>query len=117
MSNPTVGTLRMSNGLEILDCNPAFLWSSDSRYLAVPQWIHRFGLFLRQRLLMVDVDSNSEWASRFTHWLLEPRGFADSRLEIWVSSSFRITWQRKKPIVLVLPYALEDFVQLPDFAR
>jgi hypothetical protein len=50
MSNPTVGTLRTSGGLELTKCNPAFIWSDDSRYLAVPRWCRRFGLFLRQRL-------------------------------------------------------------------
>jgi hypothetical protein len=32
MSNPTVGTLRLSSGLQLDRCNPAFLWSDDSRY-------------------------------------------------------------------------------------
>src|SRR5215217_5675959 len=65
MSNPTVGTLTTSNGLELPHCNPAFIWSDDSRYLAVPQWHRRFGLFLRQRLAIVDVVARTVYVSRF----------------------------------------------------
>ncbi len=34
MGNPTSGTLRLSTGLELECCNPSFIWSDDSRYLA-----------------------------------------------------------------------------------
>ncbi len=59
MSNPTVGTLQLPEGLELRRCNPAFIWADDSRYLAVPQWIRHFGLFLRQRLVIIDIHTHS----------------------------------------------------------
>lgn len=117
MSNPTVGTLRMSDGFELQKCNPAFTWSNDSRYLAVPQWIRRFGLFLRQRLVIVDVNSEVVFASRFTYWLLQPRKFVDGRLEVAISSSIGITWEREQPLVLDVPKVLKDFVRLSTSHR
>ena len=41
MGNPTCGTLRLSTGLELERCNPSFIWSDDSRYLAVPRYFNR----------------------------------------------------------------------------
>src|SRR5439155_18064411 len=55
MGNPTYGTLCLSAGLRLERCNPSFLWSTDSCYLAVPQFFRRFGLFRLQRLLVIDV--------------------------------------------------------------
>jgi hypothetical protein len=52
MGNPTFGTLRLSVGLELERCNPSFIWSEDSRYLAVPRYIYRLGLFRRQRMII-----------------------------------------------------------------
>ena len=109
MSNPTVGTLQFSTGLELQRCNPAFIWSADSRYLAAPQWIRRFGLFLRQRLLVVDTQTNTVFASRFTYWLLQPRQFCDRKLELVVSSSAGVSWMREAPVVLQIPDALDGF--------
>ncbi|MBX7104595.1 MAG: hypothetical protein K1X57_10975 [Gemmataceae bacterium] len=113
MSNPTVGTLRTSDGLELTKCNPAFLWSDDSRYLAVPRWCRRFGLFLRQRLAVVDVAARVVYVSRFTHWLMLPTRFAGGELEVRVSSRFGISgpW-REPPLVLAVPAALDAFIQM-----
>src|SRR5262245_1041468 len=85
MSNPTVGTLQLSDGLELPRCNPSFIWSDDSRYLAVPQWRRRFGLFLRQRLAIVDVVDRAVYVSRFTYWLILPTTFENGRLAVLVS--------------------------------
>lgn len=38
MGGPTSGLLRFSNGFTVGGCNPSIVWSSDSKYLAVPQW-------------------------------------------------------------------------------
>ena len=120
MGNPTVGTLRLSNGLELLKCNPSFIWSDDSQYLAVPQWIRRFGLFLRQRLVIIDVGNDTIFASRFTYWLLQPREFVDGRLEVAVTSARGITWQpwqRPEPLIVDVPSALEMFRKLPTHRK
>ena len=114
MSNPTVGTLRFSTGLELSRCNPAFIWSVDSRYVAVPQWVRRFGLFLRQRLLVIDAQTNTVFASRFTYWLIQPRQFDDRNLELVVSSSAGISRMRDTPVVIQIPDALDGFRRMPQ---
>jgi hypothetical protein len=49
MSAPTSGELKLSNGMVLGQCNPSMVWSSDSEYLAVPQWTHN----MNQRLLII----------------------------------------------------------------
>ena len=50
MGAPTSGTLRLSNGFTVEGCKPSIVWSSDSQYLAVPQWTKNKA----QRLLIVE---------------------------------------------------------------
>jgi len=111
MSNPTVGTLRISDGLELAKCNPAFIWSDDSRYLAAPQWRRRFGFFLRQRLAIVDVAERAVYVSPFTYWLIEPVKFERGKLECLVSGSRGISWPRKG-LVLEVSSILSTFTKL-----
>lgn len=49
---PTIGNLHLSNGMCVSDCNSSAVWSSDSRYLAIPRWTRR----RKQRLLVIDVE-------------------------------------------------------------
>lgn len=113
MGNPTVGTLRNSDGLELPGCGPAFLWSDDSRFLAVPRWCRRFGLFRRQRLAIVDVAARAVYVSPFTHWLLLPQTFARGRLEVLVSSRLGVGWPwRDRPLVLDVPPVPPSFTEL-----
>lgn len=112
MSNPTVGTLRVSDGLELQKCGPAFLWSDDSRYLAVPQWHRRFVSGLHQRLVIVDVEHRTIYTSRFTGSLLLPKTFAQGRIEVLLSHSAGITFGwKKKPLIVEVPQGLQEFVQ------
>jgi len=78
MSNPTSGTLRISNGLEVSRCSPSFIWSDDSRYLAASQWRYAFGLQLRQRVVVIDVRDRIVFASRAVGWLVQPRSFREN---------------------------------------
>ena len=113
MSNPTVGTLRTSDGIELANCNPSFIWSDDSNYLVVPQWYRYFALFLRQRLILVDVRNRTLYASRLTAWLLLPQSFDRGRLQVLVSHWAGISWGWKKnPIVVEFPRDLSEFVKL-----
>jgi hypothetical protein len=41
MGAPTSGRLKLSNGMSIPRCNPSMVWSNDSRFLAVPQWLEQ----------------------------------------------------------------------------
>ena len=75
MGNPTCGTLRLSTGLELERCNPSFVWSDDSRYLAVPQYFYRLGLFPRQRMVVIDTLEQRVVASRETAFYYQPESF------------------------------------------
>src|SRR5580704_11765948 len=75
MSNPTMGTLKLADGLSVNSCNPSFIWSDDSRYLAVPQWRFAIGLQLKQRLLVVDVQEKIVFGSRPLGWWILPLAF------------------------------------------
>lgn len=55
MGSPNHGTLCVSAGVHVQHCSPTFLWSDDSRYLAVPQFVHGFRRGLRQHLSVLDV--------------------------------------------------------------
>ena len=54
MSNPTAGLLELSAGMAIPNCNPSFVWSDDSRYLAVSQWAYAWVLFHGMQLLILE---------------------------------------------------------------
>jgi hypothetical protein len=80
MGNPTSGTLCISSGLHISHCNPSFIWSDDSRYLAVPQYFYRFGIFRRQRLLVIAFAEQCVYASKVSTHYFQPESFVAGRL-------------------------------------
>ncbi len=80
MGNPTIGTLTLSNGFELERCNPSFIWSDDSRYLVVPQYFRRFGLFRRQHLIIIDVVNQQAYQSRRITCYFQPESFLNGRL-------------------------------------
>jgi len=57
---PRAGTLELSLGARVPDCGPSMVWSSDSRLLAVPQWIRgKQGYAEKCRVLVVRPDGKS----------------------------------------------------------
>ena len=80
MGNPTVGTLTLSTGLRLDRCNPSFMWSDDSRYLAVPRYFYRLGLFRRQRLAVIDLVQRRVVVSPQTTWYFQPESFSGGLL-------------------------------------
>jgi hypothetical protein len=52
MGAPTSGELVLSNGMRHTSCNPSFVWSDCSRFLAVPQWTDK----RNQRLMIISLD-------------------------------------------------------------
>lgn len=80
MSNPTKGSLCLSNGLTLENCSPSFIWSSDSRYLAAPQFRFRLGFQLRQRLLIIDTLDRKVYATNAVGYYLQPRTFDEGEL-------------------------------------
>jgi hypothetical protein len=82
MGNPTSGTLHLSTGLAVDRCNPSFMWSDDSRYLAVPRWRYGLGIQLRQQILVIDTVERIVYASRPLAWWLQPKSFSGGLLVI-----------------------------------
>ena len=80
MCAPTKGKLCVSGGREISDCSPAFLWSEDSRYLAVPQWVSRFLRRAKQRIIIYDMDASAVYASEPIYTMLILERFTASQL-------------------------------------
>jgi hypothetical protein len=112
MSNPTIGTLRISDGFELAQCSPAFLWSDDSRYLAVPRWDRGFLSYWQQRLMIVDVEQRTAYTSQFKAALLLPRTFERGKVEVVVSHGAGITFGwKKEPLVVEIPQDLQAFVK------
>jgi hypothetical protein len=50
--SPTIGILKLSNGLTFDKCNPSAVWSNDSKFLAIPQW----RTTQRQRILVISIE-------------------------------------------------------------
>lgn len=82
MGHPCTGTLRLSDGLIVEECNPSFIWSENSRYLAVPQWSRDLGFYLRQRVLVIDTRDRIVLASRRYLGWHQPESFNANILEI-----------------------------------
>ena len=80
MGNPTSGILCVSGGPQIERCNPSFVWSDDSRYLAVPQYFERFGVLRRQRLLILAMHDHRVFASKAIAAYFQPESFSSGQL-------------------------------------
>jgi hypothetical protein len=110
MGNPTSGVLRLSTGLELPRCNPSFLWSDDSRYLAVPRFFDRFGLFRRQRLVVIAVDERTRYQSRLLAYYFQPESFSAGELVV-TANPFR----GPRQVRFRIPTDLErEFTRLDD---
>lgn len=104
MSNPTSGTLRLSTGLQLDRCNPSFIWSDDSRYLAVPRYFIRLGIFRRQRMVVIDTVERKALASAEATFYYQPESFSDGLLVVTrepTRSATRVMWR--------IPEQLADF--------
>lgn len=95
MGNPTHGTLKLSNGLSLPKCNPSFIWSDDSKYLAVPQftsnWFWGIG---KQRLLIIDLDNNRGWQSPKIAYYIQPETFRGGELTVILNPSHKAKTMR-----------------------
>ena len=103
MGNPTSGDLKFSGEVALRRCSPSFVWSDDSRYLAVPQFFNRLGLFRRQRIVVIDMTTMQISRSRMIAFYFQPESFSTSVL-VATSEPFR----KAKKISLRFP---DDFVE------
>ncbi len=96
MGNPTSGELVLTDLPSLPRYSPSFIWSDDSRYLAVPQFFERFGLFRRQRILLLDTRDHKITKSREIAYYFQPESFSSGVLQA-VKEPFRtaerIRWQ------------------------
>ena len=70
--SPTIGTLVLSNGLTFEGCSPSAVWSDDSKFLAVPQWIRTQG----QRILVISIERQSFGYTADIYSVLELHSFS-----------------------------------------
>jgi hypothetical protein len=87
MGNPTAGLLCVTGGPPLERCNPSFVWSDDSHYLAVPQF---HGFFGRQRLLIVAFEQKCVFVSNQREWYFQPESFSSGQLLVKINP-FRST--------------------------
>ena len=83
MGNPTIGTLTLSSGLMVEKCNPSFIWSDDSMFIAVPQYTYNwFRGIGKQRLLIIDVNENRAWQSPKLAHYIQPETFSNGEVSV-----------------------------------
>lgn len=83
MGNPTIGTLILSTGVEVENCNPSFTWSENSKYLAVPQYtFNRFWGIGKQKLLVINVIESSAWLSPKLAYYIQPKTFRGGKVTV-----------------------------------
>ena len=108
MGNPTAGDLVLQSGVRLAMCSPAFMWSDDSRYLIVPQFFARFGIFRRQRLVLLDVHQQVGYRSREIAYYYQPESFENGLL-IVTKEPFKAS----VPVEYRIPSDLGRFTTLP----
>ncbi|WP_373033753.1 hypothetical protein [Sulfurovum sp.] len=67
MGAPTCGVLRVSNGIEVEECNPSFVWSDDSQYIAIPHWTPN----RKQKIMVIDVAKKKVYLASGVYRVLE----------------------------------------------
>lgn len=86
MGNPTIGTLILSTGVELENCNPSFIWSDSSKYLAVPQYtFNRFWGRGKQKLLVINVVESKAWLSPKLAYYMQPEAFRDGKVSVTIN--------------------------------
>lgn len=77
MGAPTDGDLALSNGMSRIRCNPSMVWSSDSEYLAVPEWTKD----RKQRLLIISISRRQSRYAPGEYRVLELESFDGSTVK------------------------------------
>ena len=88
MSGPTAGSLVVTTGHSIPRCSPHFVWATDAPKLAALQWVLRFGLLRRQRIVVFDAEAEGFLVSRRFFRLLHITSFSSDEICV-VDSPFR----------------------------
>jgi len=107
MGNPTAGQLVTESGLQLKMCSPAFIWSDDSRYLAVPQFFKHLGFLRRQRLLVVDFRDRNVYQSKEIAYYFQPETFNNGVLKVT-----KEPFKTKQNIEYRVPSELDSFTAI-----
>jgi hypothetical protein len=107
MSNPTIGQLKVDGELTLDNCSPVFLWSDDSRYLALAQWIFRWLFRSRERLIILDMREKQAYLSRPQYTNIIIKSFDGDTIELIDSP----TWKSQK-MTISLTEASNSFERL-----
>src|SRR5919107_743022 len=101
--SPTIGILKLSNGLTFDKCNPSAVWSDDSKFLAVPQWTAT----QRQRILVVSIEQATFGYTAAIFSLLELHSFSAGKIKGIDSPAYKpreieidlseVRWKDEKP--------------------
>src|SRR5688572_16755826 len=75
--SPTIGRLKLSNGLIFEGCSPSAVWSNDSKFLAVPQWKRT----QRQRILVISIEQASFGYTADIFSVLELHSFSGGKIK------------------------------------
>ena len=75
--SPTIGILKLSNGLTFEKCNPSAVWSDDSKFLAVPQW----KATQQQRILVISIEQATFGYTADIFSLLELHSFSRGKIK------------------------------------
>ncbi len=71
MGAPTSGTLVINDEFKLNNCNPSAVWSTNSQYLAIPQWTDK----KMQKLVVIDTKSGKLTISKKTFNVLVLNSF------------------------------------------
>jgi hypothetical protein len=74
---PTYGRVVLSNGMTYDSCNASFVWSDDSKYLAVPQWTR----YREQQLLVINAELGTSEILPEVYQVLELHSFKEAAVE------------------------------------
>ena len=91
MGGPLIGKLKTSNGLSFSSCGTSFVWSKDSKYLAVPFWDER----RRQKLGLINVATGEVVKSGRTFSVIELSSFEEgvvAGVDSPIHSPRKFTW-------------------------
>jgi hypothetical protein len=95
MGAPTSGTLRLSNGFTVEECNPSLVWSSDSQFLAVPQWTRDKA----QRLLIIEVANKKKTVMPGSYRVLQLESFENGVIS-GIDSPIHMPTQLRVPVAI-----------------
>jgi len=76
MDAPTSDTLLINDDFKLNNCNPSAAWSTNSQYLAIPQWTET----KMQKLIVIDAKTGKSIISKKTFSVLVLNSFENNNI-------------------------------------